>query len=180
MNMQQVILNKKISDMTTQINSLINEKNDHVSSLDHMNHYLIIQNFINQLNDFEKNMHLYIDKKLTELLRVNDIGDLYLSDIDFVYKDITQLDVAIVSFCSLELSKEEQLKKYSDRLLEELISFKDFWFMRKKDKNNKFLDDSSRFMTLFNERKKVMNFDERIQHRREYFSKIKNYEKNYS
>lgn len=180
MKQEEILLNKKVFEMNTHINNLINEKNDHETASDHMNHYLIIQNFENQLNDLKKNMNFFIDKKLTELLRMNDTGDLYLSDFDFVYNDITQLDLAIVSYCSLELSKQEHLKKYSDRLLEELISFKDFWFMRKKDKNNKFLDDSSRFMTLFNERKKVMNFDERIQHRREYFSKIKNYEKNYS
>ncbi len=160
MSIQQEILNRKVFNMKTQINNLINEKNDHETASDNMNHYLIIQNFENQLNDLKKNMHFFIDKKLTELnTRMNDTSELYLSDFDFVYNDITQLDLAIVSYCSLELSKEEHLKKYSDRLLEELISFRDFWFMRKKDKNKKFLDDSSRFMILFNERKKVMNYE---------------------
>ena len=170
MKQEEILLNKKVFEMNTHINNLINEKNDHETASDHMNHYLIIQNFENQLNDLKKNMNFFIDKKLTELLRMNDTGDLYLSDFDFVYNDITQLDLAIVSYCSLELSKQEHLKKYSDRLLEELISFRNFWFMRKKDNKvpQKFLDDSSRFMILFNERKRKIHFDERLKDKKRF------------
>ena len=118
----------------------------------------IIDNFLNQLQFFDKNMKTYIDSCLKAYLKT----DMYVDVRSYCYNNLVKLQLAISGFCNT-YEKDKTSEIYRQTLLKAMKMFGDDWFMRKKDKKGNWIDGSSRFHKLIRKREKVIFSDNRKQ-----------------
>ena len=165
---EQQTRKKKKMNLKEQINKHKHRKykvppkeKDRTSMTEHMFFYDQVKNYYQQIYQRNAYMKNFIDIEIDAYL-LSDLTRSFKEE--WCYSGMTNLTTSIISFNAM-FEHIKECKPILADLLKDFAEFQHQWIQMKKDKNGKFVKNSSKYMKLVFARMKVKNFNERHQKR---------------
>lgn len=137
------------------------KEKDRTSMTEHLFFYDQVRNYYRQIYQQNSYMKNFIDIEIDAYL----LSDLTRSfDEEWCWYGMTNLTSSIMNFNAL-FEHIKECKPILADLLKDYAEFQHQWIQCEKNKQGKFVQNTSKFMKLVYERMKVRNFDERHQKR---------------